>query len=110
MSEIKKKCPFCGGETENESNSDFIFCSNKECLLNGCGCYADEWNNRPEEDRLREIIRKKDEALKFYAGSTCGTKNENGTYSIKTKDSLGFDLEFTYDPRLAQEALKIGEK
>lgn len=64
MSKLKP-CPFCGGEAERYTNSDFTDCFRVSCL--DCGSESSDeelwlcdnkWNTRHEEQRLAESLTK----------------------------------------------------
>lgn len=45
-----RKCPFCGNDRVK------VICGYAECLRCHCQMHPDDWNTRPEEDRLRGAI------------------------------------------------------
>lgn len=63
--EIKlKACPFCGGEAEiiQEAAYKAAHCKNRDCELFythiplGISLIGKDWQSRPQEDKLRELI------------------------------------------------------
>ena len=85
MTENLKRCPFCGGESEFNSDEfgEGVCCKSCGATLHN-GLYGEEgrklasadWNARPIEDKLHEEIEELEEenkrlreALEFYANT-----------------------------------------
>lgn len=51
-----KKCPVCGALADISSDGKICWCSNSNCFAYTYYIPMEQWNNRPEEDKLYERI------------------------------------------------------
>ena len=101
MTEELKPCPQCGAKTKQRDNIHAFW----ECIKCEMELYDDykEWWCYKEIDRLKEIIKKKDEALKKIFDQTIETPMGNGVKSVRLMGRIEIE-------NLAKEALKLTEE
>lgn len=80
-----KPCPFCGNDAElfqvtPLSKEFFIGCSSGNCEASGCQFSLDMWNNRPQEDRLKEVIDKLLNSIKISYDENFSRKTVNARF------------------------------
>ena len=54
--EFYKRCPVCGALPDTSSDGKSCWCSNSNCFAYTYYIPIEQWNNRPEEDKLYERI------------------------------------------------------
>lgn len=93
----KLKCPFC--EYELQENRTTNLC----CPICGLVAPTKLWTALIQAKQDLEIARK---ALEYYSDSRFGKKQDDGTYALEIDKGCGVTVVYTYDPRLAKQALE----
>lgn len=76
----------------------------RESGKKSCAYCADYIAKEKENNSYKQALEKIEEILKFYANSTVGVKNIDGTFSLKNEQEA---IILNYSPKEAQRGLDI---
>lgn len=101
----KLKCPFCQTELDYDEYGWDYSCPNHKCrATKGVLCGTKSlWQALIQAKQDLEIAV---DALKYYADSRFGKKQDDGTYALEIDKGCGVTVVYTYDPRLAKQTLE----